>query len=363
LIIIITISIYNLTMKFRKIIFGLILFLISGNIIAQNFEKLDLVELTILDINNNYKEPRTSYYWWLNGIQPLKSSPSSFYPQPKLPPLKDTITTDFCFIDYTREFKDRLSDKGDIYITFNLNSESDYYKKEYYLFYDSVKISYDANTEFTADWFLPFSKNPEGGVPETDQICLDIINDSIFTIVNTNPVGGTTPEGQSFSITGKEVLKVSAETKAVFSVDQIYSWDVREEWTKLLYLLETPWEDSSTGNNSYRLPVLRNLRLSKDTFTLIKKKAIEAQRELLIEKRDSILSVRKSYGEASYLFTKRVFDNLKKRLKPNFEDANTPDELYTRFELKYFITRLTVYYKDGTSKKINHIALYTISVT
>lgn len=351
-------------MKFRKTLIGLILFLISGNIIAQNFEKFDLVELTILDINNNYKEPRSSNYWWLNGKQPLKSSPNAFYPQAKLPPLKDTLTTVSCFIDYTREYKDRLSDNGDIYITFNLNNyTADYYKREYYLFYDSVKINYDTKTEFTADWLLPFSKNPKGGVPETNQVCLDIINDTIFTIVDTWPVGGTTPEGQSYRVTGKEVLKVSAETKAVFSVDQIYSWDVREEWVKHLYLLETPWEDTSTGNYSYRLPVLHNLRLNKDTFTLIKKKAIAAQRELLVEKRDSILSVSKSYDEASYLFTKRVFDDLKKRLKPNFEDANTPDELYTRFELQYFITRLTVYYKDGTSKIINHIALYTISVT
>lgn len=350
-------------MKIKKPILLFILFyLIADNIVAQNFDKMGSVELTILDLKQNYKEPRSPYYWHLNRIKPLQFSPNLFYSHAKLPPLKDTLNTDLYNIDYIREYDERVNEKGDIDISFNLYSNSDYYRKEYYIFYDSVKINYDAKTEFAADWFLPFNKNPQYSDPECPKISMYMINDTIYTLTDTYPAGGTTPEGHSFRISGNEVFKVSVKSKAVFSVDQIYFWSIREELIKNLYLLETPWEDSSIGSNSYRLPVLRNVRLNKDTFILIKKKSIEAQRELLIEKRDSILAVRKLNDHASYIFTKEIFDDLKKRLKPNFEDANTPNELYIRFELKYFITELTVHYKDGTSRKIYHFAQYNVSV-
>lgn len=348
-------------MKIKKQFIVLILFLNSGNIIAQNFDKTGSVELTIMDKTQNYTEPRSPYYWHLNRIQPLQFSPNQFYSPAKLPPLKDTLKTELNSIDYIREYDERVNEKGDVDISFNLYSNADY-SKEYYIFYDSKRINYDAKTEFTADWFLLFGKKPEYAEPEVSQLSIYLMNDTIYTITDTYPDGGTTPEGHSFRISGGDVLKVSVKSKAVFSVDQIYFWSIREEWTKNLYLLETPWIDSSNGVNSYRLPILRNVRLNKDTFALIKKKSIEAQKELLIEKRDSILAARKLEDQLSYIYTKEILDDFKKRLKSNFEDANTPDELYVRFELQYFITELTVHYKDGTSGKIYHFAQYQVSV-
>ena len=108
--------------------------------------------------------------------------------------------------------------------------------------------------------------------------------------------------------------------------------------------------------------MLKDVTLSKESFKRIKERALAVQKRYLIESRDSVVAKYGSYGDSGKAYINEILENLKRRLKPNLDDAHTPNELYLLIELSYFVNELTVYYKDGTSKKICHFAGYDVSV-
>lgn len=318
------------------------------------------VELTILENPKMYRNMGT---WDLSMSKTSKASSFIGYSlDVKIPSLKDTIDTDIWEIDYNRGFSEMINEGGGVDISFNLINVGENIKDSNYIFYNKVSIDYDSRTGFVADWYLPFNRRSKRLKDETTPITIQIEKDTIYTLMQTEPAGGTTPEGHTYRFCGDDIESVSGRGRAIFTVSQIFDENDRDDWVEELYSLETPWDNYFIDSLGYRLPVLSNITLSKETLERIREKALRVQKRNLIEKKDSLIAKYESFGENGVKDLNSIFDNLKKRLKPNLDDAFTPNELYLSFKLKYFVNELTVYYKDGTSKNIVHISDYIISV-
>jgi len=76
----------------------------------------------------------------------------------KIPPLKDTIDTDICEIDYIREFNETINERGGVDISFNLTNFGKRVRDSNYIFYNKASIDYDSRTTFVADWYSPFNR-------------------------------------------------------------------------------------------------------------------------------------------------------------------------------------------------------------
>jgi hypothetical protein len=334
--------------------------LFAAIITGYSTGKNDGVELTILE---NPKMYRNMDEWDLFTSKTTKAS--SYIGSclvVKIPPLKDTIDTDICEIDYIREFRETINERGGVDISFNLNNFGKRVRDNNYIFYNKASIDYDSRTTFVADWYSPFNRRNKMLDGEENIITIQIENDTIYTLIHANPTGGITPEGHTYRFCGKDIDRISGRSKAIFTVGQIFDQNGRDDWGEMLYTLETPWNNNITDSLCYKLPVLGNITLGKETLERIREKAVRAQKRVLIEQKDSLFAKYASFGENSVKYLNSVFDNLRKRLKPNLDDAFTPGELYLSFRLDYFVNELTVHYKDGTSKNIVHIAGYIASV-
>lgn len=318
------------------------------------------VELTILENPQMYRNIRT---WDLISSKTAKVSSFNGYSRDvKMPLLKDTIDTDICEIDYIREFTEKINKGGGGDISFNLINFGKRVRDNNYIFYNKASIDYDSRTTFVADWYSPFNRRRKTLDDEVTRITIQIENDTIYTLTHADPAGGITPEGHTYKFCGDDIDRISGRSKAIFTVSQIFDQNGRDDWTEILYSLETPWNNNITDSLCYKLPVIGNITLSKETLERIREKAIRAQKRVLVEKKDSLIAKYASYGEDGAKYINSIFDNLRKRLKPNLDDAYTPGELYLSFGLDYFVNELTVHYKDGTSKNIVHIAGYIASV-
>jgi len=347
-------------MKRKYAIFLLLVPLFAAIITGYSTRKNNGVELTILE---NPKMYRNMEGWDLYMSKTTKASSyigSSLVV--KIPSLKDTIDTDIYEIDYNREFTEKINKGGGVDISFNLINNGKWIRDRNYIFYNKASIDYDSRTGFVADWYSPFNRRSKSLEGEITTITIQIEKDTIYTLTYADPAGGITPEGHTYRFCGDDIDRISGRSKAIFKVGQIFDQNGRDDWGELLYSLETPWNNNIMDGLCYKLPVLSNITLSKETLERIREKAIRAQKRVLIMQKDSIIAKYASYGEDDAKYINSVFDNLRKRLKPNLDDAYTPGELYLSFGLDYFINELTVHYKDGTSKNIVHIAGYTISV-
>ncbi len=334
--------------------------LFSAIITGYSTGKNDGVELTILENSKSYR------YMDERDLFISKTTKASSYIGSSLvvmiPPLKDTIDADICEIDYNREFSERINEKGGVEIFFNLTNFGKRVRDSNYIFYNKASIDYDSRTTFVADWYSPFNRRNKMLDGEENIITIQIENDTIYTLIFANPTGGITPEGHKYRFCGDDIDRISGRSKAIFTVCQIFDQNGRDDWIEKLYSLETPWNNDITYSLYYKLPVLSNVILGKETLARIREKAVKAQKRVLIEQKDSIIAKYASYGENYAKYINSVFDNLTRRLKPNLDDAYTPGELYLSFRLDYFVNELTVHYKDGTSKNIVHIAGYITSV-
>jgi len=329
-------------------------------ITGYSTDKNDGVELTILENPKIHRNIRT---WDL--ITSKTTKPSSYIGSSldvKIPSLKDTIDTNIYEIDYTREFSEKINKGVGVNISFRLINIGKKVRENNYIFYNKASIDYDSRTTFVADCYSPVNRRDKMLDGEENIITIQIENDTIYTLIQSNPTGGITPEGHKYRFCGDDIEKVSGRSKAIFTVSQIFDQNGRDDWTEMLYSLETPWNNNIIDSLCYKLPLISNITLRKETLERIREKAIRAQKRVLIEKKDSLYAKYASYGENSVKYLNSIFDNLRKRLKPNLDDAFTPNELYLSFELDYFVNELTVHYKDGTSKNIVHIAGYIVSV-
>ncbi|MFA6335827.1 MAG: hypothetical protein WCX48_09825 [Bacteroidales bacterium] len=347
-------------MKRKHATFLLLVLLLAAIITGYSTDKHFGVELTIMENPKMYRNMGT---WDIFMSETSKAS--SFVGcslDAKIPSLKDTIATDICEIDYTREFSEKINEGGGVDISFNLINFGKNVRDSNYIFYNKASIDYDSRTGFVADWYLPFNRRSKRLKDETTTITIQIENDTIYTLTHADPTGGITPEGHTYRFCGDDIDRVSGRSKAIFTVSQIFDQNGRDDWAEMLYSLETPWNNNITDSLCYKLPVLSNITLGKETLERIREKAVRAQKRVLIEKKDSLIAKYASFGEDGVKYLNSVFDNLRERLKPNLDDAFTPNELYLLFELDYFVNELTVHYKDGTSKNIVHIAEYIVSV-
>ncbi len=348
----------------NKISLLLLLFLLSETstpILARSNDKNDTVKLTILANQKQYIRDNPKYNYI--SLKPSACTYKEYYNwRDIMPPLQDTIKIDFAQIDYERDYADKINGADGIVISFNLYDNNDIIKKNNFIFYDSAEVAYDARTGFIADWYNLFNRITKKSDDEVNTLSIYLINDTIYTSVVTNPVGGTTPEGNMFRFSGKDIESVTGRSRGVFRISQIFDHSERDGWYKLLYYLETPWNNYFTDKLTYQMPVFKNVTIDKDIFEKIRKRAVEIQQYYLIEKRDSVIASYQKFGESSVKYIKSVYENLDNRLKPNFEDAATPNELYLLIEFAYFVNKLTINYKDGMHKKIVHIADYVISV-
>lgn len=347
-------------MKRKSAILLLSVPLIAAIITSFSTVNKDGVELTILENPKMYNNIRT---WDLYNSKTFKASSYIGYSlDTKMPSLKDTIETDICEIDYIREFNEVINDRGGVNICFNLINIQKNIRDSNYIFYNKASIDYDSKTAFVADWYSPFNRKSKRLKDETTLVTVQIENDTIYTMTHSDPTGGTTPEGHTYRFSGDSIDRITGRSKAIFTVSQIFDLNGRDDWTEILYYLETPWNNNISESLCYKHPVIDKITLSKETLERIREKAIRAQKRVLIEKKDSIYAKYASFGENWVKHINSIFDHLRKRLKPNLDEALTPNELYLLFELDYFVNELTVHYKDGTSKNIVHIADYIISV-
>jgi len=347
-------------MKRKHATFLILVSLSAAIITGYSTDKNDGVELTIPENPKIHRNIRT---WDL--ITSKTTKPSSYIGSSldvKIPSLKDTIDTNICEIDYTREFREKINKGGGVDISFRLINLGKKVRENNYIFYNKASIDYDSRTTFVADWYSPFNRKNKTLECEVTSITIQTEKDTIYSLTQADPAGGITPEGHTYRFCGDDIERVSGRSKAIFTVSQIFDQNGRDDWTEILYSLETPWNNNITNSLCYKLPVISNITLGKETLERIREKAIRAQKRVLIEKKDSLYANYASYGDNSVKYLNSVFDNLRKRLKPNLDDAFTPDELYLSFELDYFVNELTVHYKDGTSKNIVHFAGYTVSV-
>ena len=280
----------------------------------------------------------------------------------KIPSLNDTIDNEIYEIDYMREFTEKINESGGVDICFNLINFEKNIRDKYFIFYNKASIDFDSRTTFVADWYSPFERKSKRLKDETTKIIIQIENDTIYTLTYPDPTGGITPEGHTYRFSGDSIDRITGRSKAIFTVSQIFDLNGRDDWTERLYYLETPWNNNIAERLCYKHPVINKITLGKETLERIREKAIRAQKRVLIEKKDSIYAKYTSFGENWVKHINSIFDHLRKRLKPNLDEAFTPDELYLLFELDYFVNELTVHYKDGTSKSIVHIADYIIGV-
>lgn len=327
---------------------------------AQSLPKNPIIELTILE-NPKTLLSRNVHSFSFHELPKITHSNIGI-PYPLIiPKLKDTILYNINEIEYKREFTDIINETGGVDISFNLTNYGKFIKKHNFVFYSKVEFNYDKRTRFVVDWHNYFQRSDKMD-GESASISIKRLNDTIYTIIEQIPCGGITPEGNSYRFAGKDIDSVTGRSKAVFKVSQIFDQNEIECWEEYIYSLQTPWQNNFVSNLKYKLPVIKNISLNKTTTELIREKALVIQKRNLIEKRDSIVAKYRGYGVKNLEYLNQVYKALKARLKPNLDDAYTPNELYLSFELDYFITELTIYYKDGTRKSLVHVATYTISV-
>lgn len=280
--------------------------------------------------------------------------------------LSDTITDDLTLIDYPivypKPFEDIIGKNQQHYIKFESQHHypPNYYRR--YAYISPMTCYYDADltTRFEIDWYKSVIRDtPYESKIDPEFTIYNIYNkaDTIFTVTEVT-FGGITPEGHTFRFSGEMVDSISVETKVIYKVYQEFDINSRDSWVEYLYTIESPWIDSATGRRCYTMPIIESVSIDKDTFSKIKSKAVAIQRKMLIEKPDSLYTKNDGRGREYY---QRIVNNMLKKLKPNFEDANSANNLYLNFKLDYFTNKIKVYYKNGSTKEFVHIADYTVS--
>ena len=259
--------------------------------------------------------------------------------------LRDTVKSKPVFDNCDKEFTDEIAQNGNHCIIFRYFRE-DYWQRSYHIFPQKMHRKIDINTNFEIDWYRAFSRTDQ--TPELEFVFYFIYNkgDTIVTYTDTAPTGGTTPEGHTFRFVGEQIDSIQVKTKAMFCVSQGFDLNGRDDWAVWLYNLETEWIDSSNDKYSYTMPTLDSVFINKENFSKIRDKALSVQKDVLINKRDSVMDI----------------NEVLKNFKPNFEDAKTANDLYLAIELSNFVNHITVFYKGGSTKKFVHIAAYSISV-
>ncbi|PKP06475.1 MAG: hypothetical protein CVU10_02620 [Bacteroidetes bacterium HGW-Bacteroidetes-5] len=344
--------------KISAILLSLFLCKNTTTVFAQTTES-KRVKLTILENSKQYKKVFDRDFF---GKTPNSITYKESMYKAVMPDLKDTLNYSFSEIWYEREFIDKINETGGVDISFNLYDSGDHSKKNNFIFYNTANLKLDSKTDFIVNWHNKFNRKSKTNEYEGTEVHVYLINDTIYTYNNSDPCGGTTPEGNSFRFSGKEIKSVTGRSRGVFSINQIFYNNEREAWLEDLYYLETPWNNCFIDSMTYKLPVFKDVTISKDTFHKIKEKAVGVQKYFLIEKRDSVIASYRTHGEGAVNSMKSVYESLEKRLNPNFDDARTPNELYLLIEFEYFVNELTIKYNDGTFKRVVHFADYIISV-
>ena len=274
-----------------------------------------------------------------------------------IPDLRDTVKSRLVFVDYEKIFTDKIDLDGNLCVIFDY-CRQEYRQKSNYIFPLKVYRNIDEKTTFEIDWYRAFSRKNHSSDVDFISYVIHNRNDTIITYTETYPAGGTTPEGHTFRFTGEQIDSIKVKSKVFYSVAQGFDINGRDDWGVGLYYLESEWVDLSIDNLSYVLPVLDTIFIDRETFSKIRNKAISVQKDVLINQRDSL----ENLGGLAGRYYQDVIGSVLKRLKPNFEDAETATDLYIFVDLKYFTNNVTVFYKGGRAKELVHIADYIVSV-
>ena len=248
-----------------------------------------------------------------------------------------------------KEYKETYKN-GELKIQFENKNQIDQLGMGYYIYPSKTIKNITPSAKFISEWYT--AKTPDGNSAEFFFLKNDIriIGDTIYTRVKHGECGGTTPEGSSYKFEGNNIASIKAQTKAIFYVTQGIDVNGRDDWVEKLYTLESPWLETNTSKLGYTLPIMEDVYIDEATYKEIKSKAIATQKRIIYKDKDSLIKENPYYAEP--------INNLISRSKPNLEEAITFNDMYLCFGLDYFITKITVSYKDGTKKDFNHIAYY-----
>lgn len=268
---------------------------------------------------------------------------------------------------YWREWRGERLPSGDVLLRSNPEDfRDDYLSRRSYTFREVLRRRLAPGMRFEAEWAVPLDResyfiwrtdpqrygyNPYGYSYDPQRIYER--GDTLFTVTSPAEAGGIMPEGKVYRFCGDSVRRVHADVRAVLTASVMIYPSERDAWEELLDVIEAPLGGCMVDSCSYRLPVVREVRIPAGQARNLRRNAVTVLNLHLHEKRDSVLGVRTGGHPA---FRRKALSELEERLPPHWPLASRLEELQVRFELYYFLVDARIERIDGRSERRVHLA-------